>query len=290
MIRISHLEIAIERKYVMTFIIILIALMLERFFHWHHLRHWHWFSNYEYWLSQRMSALPAILILLVIVVPPLLIIAAFQYLLANWWWGALEFIFSVIVLLYCFGPDNLWVQAYSCINKLAKQEPAAVDHVQTAFNLPATENSQAFHQAFVRAILLASHQRIFAVLFWFVLVGPVGAVLYRIIESISTQEMTGAKLANQIKALLDWLPVRVETFLFALGGHFTPVVACWKRGILKGPSTNDLLLTECGMAALDISANGQLSDSGSAEQETLALIDRAFIIGLVILAMVVLLG
>jgi len=274
----------------MTFIIILIALLLERFFHWHHLRHWRWFSRYERELSVRMNALPAALILIAVMLPPLLIVGVLQHFLAGWWWGGLEFIFSGIVLLYCLGPDNLWVQAYRCINELNKQEPAAIGRVQAAFGLVATDNSQAFHQAFVRAILLAFHQRIFSVLFWFVLLGPVGAVLYRVIESVSTQTMTAAKLAQQMKEVLDWLPVRVETFLFALGGHFTAVFACWKRGVFKGLSSNDQFLSECGIAALDVLEGDRLSETGVAEQEALALVDRVLVIGLVILAVIVLLS
>jgi len=265
--------------------ITLIALLLERFFHWHHMRHWRWFSNYERWLSPRMSAMPAALILVAIVVPPLLIIGLLQHFLAHWLWGALEFVFSVVVLLYCLGPDNLWVQVYRCMNDLTKEDPAAIGRVQAAFGLSTADNSTAFHQTFVRAIFLASHQRIFAVLFWFVLLGPVGAVLYRLIESVSSQMLTGAKLAGQMKEWLDWLPVRAEAFLFALGGHFTAVFACWKRDVLKGPSHNEQFLADCGVAALDVA---RLPDAGFAEKEALALIDRAFVIGLVILAMVVL--
>ena len=271
----------------MIFMIVLIALLLERFFHWHHVRHWRWFLNYERWLGVRMRALPAALILLVIALPPLLIVGAIQYLLADWWWGIPEFIFSVIVLLYCLGPDNLWVQAYNCTNAVAKDGPAAMGAVQAAFGVTATENSTVFHQAFIRAIFLASHQRIFSVLFWFVLLGPFGAVLYRLIESVNTQMLTDATLAGRVKALLDWIPVRLEAFLFALGGHFTAVFACWKRDVLTGPRYNDKILTECGMAAIDAD---RLPEASVAEKEALALIDRAFIIGLVILAMVVLVG
>ncbi|MCD6039155.1 MAG: hypothetical protein K0S27_555 [Gammaproteobacteria bacterium] len=275
----------------MIFIITLTVVMLERFFHWHHLRHWQWFSSYERWLSLRMKALPAALILIAVVVPPLLIISLLQHFLAGWWWGGLNFIFSVVVMLYCLGPDNLWAQAYRCINELSKHESAAMDHAQVAFSFSAKNQPQAFHQAFVRAIFLASHQRIFAVLFWFVLLGPAGAVLYRIIESMGTEAMTGAKLANQVKALLDWLPIRLEIFLFALGGHFTAVWARCKRNFLNGGlQKNDLLLSQGGVAALHILKDESLPEGGIAEKEALALIDRALIIGLVILALVVLLN
>jgi membrane protein required for beta-lactamase induction len=102
--------------------------------------------------------------------------------------------------------------------------------------------------------------------------------------------MTGAALANQVKELLNWLPVRLEAFLFALGGHFTAVFACWKRSLLRGPDANDQLLVECGIAALDVFESQQLPETGTIERDALALIDRALIIGLVLLAMIVLLG
>lgn len=271
----------------MTFMITLIALLLERFFHWHHMRHWRWFLNYERWLSGRLSAFPPVLILIAIVLPPVVVIGLLQYLLAGWWWGALEFIFGVVVLLYCLGPDNLWVQVYGSMNDLGKEDPAAIGRIQSTFGMAATDNSTSFHHAFVRAIFLASHQRIFAVVFWFVLLGPPGAVLYRLIESVSTQMLSGGRVASVVKQWFDWLPVRAEAFLFALGGHFMAVFTCWKREALKGPQYNEQFLSDCGMAALDID---RLPAGGIAEREALALIDRAFVIGLVILAMVVLVG
>jgi membrane protein required for beta-lactamase induction len=139
----------------------------------------------------------------------------------------------------------------------------------------------------VRAIFLASHQRIFGVVFWFVILGPIGAVFYRLIEGISSQMLTGSTLARQIKGLLDWLPVRLEVLLFALGGHFTAVLIHLKRDALKGPGHNDQFLADCGMAAMDAE---RLSGSVNIEQEALGLIDRAFMIGLVIFAIAVLLG
>jgi AmpE protein len=274
----------------MIFLIVLIAFLLERFFHWRHWRHWHWVMHYERLVSARMDGLPPWLVLSVIVLPFLLMIGMLQHLFTGVWGGSLQFIISFVVLLYCLGPDNLWVQAYHCINQLNKQDPAAINHARTTFGMASTDNPQTFHRAFVRAIFVAAHQRIFAVFFWFVLLGPVGAVAYRIIESISTQPISSAKIAAQIKGVLDWLPIRLTTFIFALGGHFNSVFAYWKSEALTGPDTNEQFLTECGIAALDVVENNQLPETGLAEQEALALIDRVFIIGLLLIAIVVLLN
>jgi AmpE protein len=274
----------------MTFIIVLLALVLERFFHWHHLRHWRWYMNYERWLNMRVGHWSAPLVLVAGVLPPVLIIGLLQHLLAGWWWGIFEFILGIIVLLYCLGPDNLWAQAYDGINKLNTQDAGAIGQVQTAFGMAAADNSQMFHQAFVRAIFIAAHQRIFAVLFWFAILGPVGAVFYRLIEGMSSELKPGNKIAAQIKNVLDWPSSRLFTFFFALGGHFSAVFNYWKREAPKGLNNHAQLIGESGMLALDILENNQLPETGAAEREALTLIDRVFVIGLVILAMVVLLS
>ncbi|MCC2667377.1 MAG: hypothetical protein K0S63_1293, partial [Gammaproteobacteria bacterium] len=56
------------------------------------------------------------------------------------------------------------------------------------------------------------------------------------------------------------------------------------------PDTNEQFLTECGIAALDVEENHRLPETGLAEQEALALIDRVFVIGLLLIAIVVLLN
>lgn len=274
----------------MIFIITLIALLMERFFHWRHLRHWHWFKRYEQWLGVHIGQWPAILILFCNLLLPVAAVGIVGYLLSNILYGIPQFIFGVIIILYCLGPENVWLQTYRCINDLHKEDrAAALQEAHVFFGAKTSEHSQAFHRKFVHAIFVASHQRIFAILFWFVILGPAGAVLYRIIGFYRTQSTSHLQpVSNQIGSWMDWLSIRLFTFLFALGGHFTKVIAHWKPNVLKGVKTNDVLLTECGFAALDIGNGGVIPESGTAETEAIALLDRVFVMGLVILAVIVL--
>ncbi len=95
--------------------------------------------------------------------------------------------------------------------------------------------------------------------------------------------------AEKTQALLDWLPVRVFTFIFALGGHFTQIFACWRKNAKRGVGANDALLEECGIAALDVTENGNMPEDGTAEDEAIALLDRVFVMAVVLLAAAVLL-
>ncbi|EKD53917.1 MAG: hypothetical protein ACD_60C00141G0006 [uncultured bacterium] len=275
----------------MTFIITLISLVIERFFYWGNLRQWRWFLRYQRWLSQsRINHWPSYVLLILCLLPPLLVVGFINFLLNGWLYGILKLLFGIAIFMYCLGPYNLWVQVYACIHELQKGDTyLAIEHANTAFKINVADNSEAFHQAFVRAIFLAAHQRIFGVLFWFVILGPVGAVFYRMIALLNEESLLNVSvLSGKIHRLLDWIPVRIFTFIFALGGHFTEVFVRFKKNALKGPAVNETLLVECGIAALDV-PDDLVSKEGVVEKEALALLDRVFVMSLVILAVLVLL-
>src|SRR3990167_10019243 len=101
----------------MTFIIICIALIIERFFHWTDLRHWRGFMQYEQWIARYVSHLPSAVSLILCLLPPLLLIGAIEYVVSGWLYGAVKLIFGIVVLFYCLGPNNLWAQVYRCLSE-----------------------------------------------------------------------------------------------------------------------------------------------------------------------------
>lgn len=274
----------------MTFIVALLALVIERFFHWNHFRQWRWFRHYQHWLARtRLSNQNSWILLLACVAPFVIMVGLVNALLTGWLYGILKLIFGLLILLYCFGPQNLWLQTFACLKDLHASDPkAAIEHAQAQFGLLPPENSSAFHRALTNAIFIGANQRIFAVVFWFVILGPLGAVLYRTVSLCKDDSSLGlSQTATYVRQWLDWIPVRILSFLFALGGHFSEVFVIWKRYVRKGPSQNDLLITESGVAALDVLEDNRFPEEGDAEKSALELLDRSFIIALVILAMIV---
>ncbi|MHB1947835.1 MAG: regulatory signaling modulator protein AmpE [Gammaproteobacteria bacterium] len=275
----------------MTFIITLIALIIERFFHWSHLRRWRWFNKYQQKLATtRLANWPSYALLIISILPLIIVVGLVNHLLAGPLHGIFKIVFGVLVLLYCMGPSNLWAQTFGCLSELHKEDPKiALDRAQACFGIAAPSSSQAFHQALTSAIFIEANQRIFAVVFWFVILGPIGAVLYRALALCANESALGlSQLAHRVQGWLDWLPVRLFTLLFALSGHFIEVFTLWKCDVKSGVSMNDKLLTECGIAAIDARENNHLPEDGAAEKSALELLDRTFIIGLVILAVIVL--
>jgi hypothetical protein len=66
------------------------------------------------------------------------------------------------------------------------------------------------------------------------------------------------------------------------------VLKRWKQHALDTPAVNEVLLSDCGIVALDLTKDNLLPEDGSAEQEAVALLDRVFVITLVLLAVIVL--
>ncbi len=279
----------------MTFIVTLIGLLIERFFDWSHLRKWSWFKSLQDAISKRFPGKSAYITLALTVIPLVLIIALIESALSGLLFGFIKFLFKLFVFLYCLGPKNLWADSFACINAIVQGDKEfAMSKLKSAFNISDINQAQSLHQYLLNSIFIEANRRVFAVLFWFVIAGPVGAVFYRAIV-LSANDGQGqdptsgiALSARKIESILDWIPVRLFTFLFALGGHFMQVLSVWRKQAVLGLSSNETLLTECGVAALHIDEN-KLPEDGLAERQAISLLDRSFVISLVIIAIISLL-
>jgi AmpE protein len=274
----------------MTFLATLIALLMERFFHWNQLRQWRWFFKYQKWVDAKIKLSNPGFILAVYTLPISLLVGIISYLFCGWLLGLVYLVFATAILFYCLGPNNLWAQVYQCMNELNQGDSRkALETAQKAFGISLPENTQSFHQAFLRELFIAVNQRIFAVIFWFAILGPLGAILYRTIELSTAVSPSVAAIAIKVIKILNWLPARIVSFLFALTGNFSKVFAHWKMAIKQGLNANDTVLINCGFAAIELSEAGPLPENGSVEKEALLLFDRTFVLALVILAVMTLL-
>lgn len=259
----------------MTFTVIFIGLLIERFFDWSHLRHWQWYTRYQEAVLKRFSTHSPYIVLAAMILPIVIVIALLSLILQGWLYGLIKLIFSIIIFIYCLGPKDLWAEAFANANVLKNSE--------------ADSKHPSLNQAFLSHIFVEANRRVFSVVFWFALLGPVGAVLYRC-ATLSTvflakQDSALLHLSRQLEALLSWLPARLLTVLFALGGHFVQVLTAWRKHALEGLDSNETLLMECGTAALGLEETQAISNG--AARGAINLLDRSFIIMLVIIGLLV---
>lgn len=281
----------------MTFIVTLIALLIERFFDWSHLRYWEWYTKYQRMMAARFTNLRSYLLLAAVIAPLVFGTVLIQLILSNFLYGVIELVFQVVVLLYCLGPQNLWADVFACINSFTQEnKKEALEKLKSMFGLSDVKDAQKMHQDFLGGIFSQANTRVFAVVFWFVVFGPAGAVLYRAISlssaNNSSQEVLPeiAQNAQTTEEALNWLPARVFTFLFALAGHFSNVITCWRKSAGTGLSGNETFIAGCGIAAMGREDQDKFSNDGSVERSAVNLLDRVFCIMLVLVLIVALLS
>lgn len=113
----------------------------------------------------------------------------------------------------------------------------------------------------IEGALAASHRHVFAVLLWFVLLpGPCGAVLYRL-SSIVRERW--AKLdrvdrsdfslfSARVFGMIDWLPSRTTASAFAIVGDFEDSVYCWRTQPGQWPDRDLGIVLAAGAGALGV--------------------------------------
>lgn len=140
------------------------------------------------------------------------------------------------------------------------------------------------------------YQNIFVLLFWYMLVGPLGVILYaesarleQYLQQQQKQEVYFAedflKALSVLRNLMDWVPVRLLGLSFALAGQFRPVFTFWCSHLAEA-SASTALVAEYGQLALGWDASTVLTPETMDESE--ALINRTIILWIVALALVIL--
>ncbi len=99
--------------------------------------------------------------------------------------------------------------------------------------------------------IIAMNQEFYAIILWFYILGPFGALFYRVTLYFNQQAHT-LPLLVKIKAFLDWLPVRLSALLFLLIGDFQPGFTELCKKFLQNPLENNELLIQTARHALSV--------------------------------------
>lgn len=274
----------------MKIVIILICLALARYAHTDNaLRQWHWFDRYLKFLHKPLheaNTKSTWLGFAVVMVPVLLALLIIWKLVSGDMRHVIHFVMSVIVLWYCLSVITV-KQDLSAYHDALVQEGKSDEGNAAApllGNDPPTDKTY-IPRAITHAIFWQPLQRIFGVLFWFILLGPVGALGYHMLIVLREEAMAGNSDALSIsheakiaQAVLDWLPARVVGLGYALAGHFAPTFAYWSKNILAGLDQTQDYLSHCGMLALNAKETDPTLADPNEHRAALALVGRTLII------------
>ena len=197
------------------------------------LRRYGWFIGWLQWLGRLFagqSAWQGRFGLLLGVGLPVLLVAVVQLALDDHWYGLPLFCFALVVLIYTWGPRDLDLDVDAVIEARdpTSRRSAAVSLFPEGGE-PVIEGP-----SLVEAVFRCALGRWFGVLFWFLLLGPAGAILYRL-ASLSAQGEAQKVLApaqgaaaKWLLAVLNWPVAHLVAFGLALAANFDTVLAAWR--------------------------------------------------------------
>jgi AmpE protein len=261
------------------------------------LARWRDFSWWRKWLEQLGRPPAAAAALVLAVLAPVLLCALVQWGLRLPWFGLLEFLLASVVLYYCWGPRDL-ERDVEAIDKA----PDASQRLAAAQALRTDEQGELPFDAehLVTATFHAGLKRWFGVLFWFAVLGPCGALLYRLAQLLArTTELGDRSVAQKFAAVLDWAPAHVMALSLALASNFDAVFTSWREyhhAHPQGYASLDLgFLDAIARASVDadVAAGEEGADAHSpliALDDAMVLVRRVLVVWLTLIGLLVIGG
>ncbi|MCK4864433.1 MAG: cobalamin biosynthesis protein [Gammaproteobacteria bacterium] len=267
-------------------------------------RRWHplvGFGNIASWLEKRLnkqfgknrllSYLSGVLAWGLLVVPFVVIVWFIEHLQTPQ--PYVEIILGILCLTLALGSKSLMQHARAVSGALKKQDVVeAREKVAMIVSRDTSESDEvAINKATIESVLENGSDAIFAAIFWFIVLGAPGVVLYRLANTLDA--MWGYRTerfnyfgwaAARIDDLLNWIPARLTALSYAIAGSMLTALLCWQKQAKNWHGINPGVVMASGAGALKVSLGGpamyhgeniERPELGSGKEPQVADIDRA---------------
>ncbi len=209
--------------------------------------------------------IPVIILALILVVPVLGVVFGLGDLL----FGFPYLLLAIIVLFFSLGPKDIGedVDDY-CTALEAKDEDEIRKSAKALAEKELPSDPMDRIRTVEEAVCVQANNRLFAVIFWFVLLGPIGAWSYRVTDLIRRRAVFNAsrdddgsmtadmviEAAGQLHGWLAWIPARLTAIGYAMAGSFEGALSAWRTPQGSTAKTqsehSEALLARVGIGAL----------------------------------------
>jgi len=257
----------------MNLIALLIGLVIERLatqlFHWRRMRWLDRIIDFGFRQAARLGTWPAlipvVLLGLVLVLPIALVI----FLLGGTLAGFTYLLLAIVVLFFSLGPRDIGEEVGEYCEALEAEDEEQVRNAAKAIVEDDVPEDVAERTSCVEAaVCVQANNRLFAVVFWFVVLGPLAAWAYRVTDLIRRRAVfTAARdeeadgqsarirdAAEMLHGWLAWIPARLTAVGYAAAGHMDEAIAALRAPTedkeLSTSERSESLLARVGIAAL----------------------------------------
>jgi AmpE protein len=248
---------------------------------------------------------PALAAAILAALLPGLVVEAALELLGATVHGLVQALLAALVLFFAFGPRDLRREVAAYRAAAARGDAAALARVAAELlDADASQRRGPGLASVGEAVFVQANNRLFGVLFWFAILGPFGALVFRITDLMRREAIQRAERADapscaqavgdvcqRLHGVLAFVPARVLALTYGVAGSFEDSFSGW-RSYLASESdhffdANDRLLVHAGRGALGVGWD-QTRDEAERARAALALADAALYVWLVVVALLTL--
>lgn len=176
-------------------------------------------------------------------------------------------VFETIILYIAIAPRSLREHALN-VQQALQQDDLARARQQVSYMVSRhiqQMDEQQISRAAIESTLENGNDAIFGALFWFLIAGIPGVVLYRLTNTLDAMwgyrteryEQFG-KAAALFDDFLNYIPARLTAVSYALCGHFSNAIRCWKAQAKHLSSPNGGPVMCAGAGALQCQLGGKV--------------------------------
>lgn len=205
------------------------------------------------------------------ILPPVLALAIVYYLLYRAS-PLLALLFNVGVLYLTLGCSQFTQSAGKVAKALRENDLDAARAIVAEWegHSVADFKANALTRVAMEKLLLCAHRQFFGVFFWFALLGPAGALLYRLAQILS--QKWGAldhkeygrfgMFPDAVFHVMDWAPLRLTAVSFAVVGNFEDAIRCWQEQAAHWTNKAHGIILASGAGALGVRLGQPLEFDG----------------------------
>jgi AmpE protein len=211
------------------------------------------------------SLIPIVLIAVVLVLPVFMV----TWSLGNTLLGFPYLLLGVVVLFFSLGPQDIGEDVDDYCKAIEEGDEERLKQTSKAIiegDVP--DEARARIHCVEEAVCVQANNRLFAVIFWFVLLGPLGAWTYRVTDLIRRRAVFAATRngesdgtsdrlrdsAIMLHGWLAWIPARLTAIGYAAAGNFDTALSAWRAPAEQSDDSpseySEHLLARVGVAAL----------------------------------------
>lgn len=216
----------------------------------------HWVQRDEWWQSLccKVEARSSVWLSLAWLVGlPLLVVGLLLWQLEIVLHGWLLVPVHLLLLLYSLGRDDVGAKLGAfCEAWNRGDKEAAFLAARRDLSVEGGDERQLFERVQMY-LIWQSYQAFFAVIFWYILLGPLAALAYRLLDLTERHARTNAlhEQAAQLRHAFDWLSARVLALSFSLVGNLATFTRVLKPRLLDWEVPAERLLLRVGLFSVE---------------------------------------